>query len=911
MVLAPLKTIPAPGFRGLLVYSEDETMAIPILVTKLFIPPPRPRAISRSHLVERLNQGLNHKLTLISAPAGFGKTTLVSEWVADCQEAVAWVSLDDGEGDPSRFMAYLIAAIQTVVPAVGEGLVAVLGSPQPPPSESILTALLNEIATLPSPIIIILDDYHLIDAKPVDQAVAFLLDHMPSQLHLVITTREDPQLPLSRLRARDQMTELRAADLRFTAAEVTEFLNPVMGLDLSAADIAALEDRTEGWIAGLQLAAISMQGLQDATGFIQSFTGSHRFVMDYLVDEVLHQQPEHVQTFLLRTSILDELCGPLCDAVLGDPAVSGQETLEYIERTNLFLVPLDSERRWYRYHHLFAELLRQRLRQNTESNAGDTDRIVAELHDRASIWYEERGLDIKAFQHAAAAGNIERAERLVEGKGIPIHVRGGLAPVLGWLESLPASILEANPSLNVMQAMVLTIAGHISRVEPKLQAAEAAMQGREPDDRTRDLIGRIASNRALLGVLAADPHQIDTIIAQSRRALEYLDPTNLSVRAAANWKLGLAYLYKGDRSSARDVFTETIEASEASGNVHVNILATTCLGKVHETDNQLHLAAATYQRALDLIGEPPGPVGCEAHCGLARIFYEWNDLDAAQRHGQLSLSLARQIELASFVTSELFLARLQIAQGDVTGAIASLAETEESVRQRNFMVRMPEVAAVQILALIRQGDLAIATDLATAYDLSLGLAQIHLAEGNARAARAVLDPLRQQVEDKGWEDDRLRAIVLQALACQALGEHDTSLQLLGDALALAEPGGYIRLFVDQGPPMERLLATASTQGIMPASTSRLLAAFPVQPQANGRMPSPASHSPAQSLFEPLSPRELEVLRLIAEGLSNDDISNRLFLAVSTVKGHNRLIYGKLGVQRRTEAVARAGELGLL
>ena len=367
-------------------------MSTPILATKLYIPPPRPKVVLRPRLIERLNEGLHRKLTLISAPAGFGKTTLVSAWVAGCDRPVAWLSLDEGDSDPARFLSYLIAALQTIAANVGEGLLAMLQSPQPPPPETILTALLNEIAAIPEPFVLVLDDYHAVDARAVDEALAFLLEHLPPQMHLVIATREDPQLPLARLRARGQLTELRATDLRFTPSEAAGFLNQVMGLNLSAEDIAALETRTEGWIAGLQLAALSMQGHQDAAGFIQSFTGSHHFVLDYLMEEVLQQQSESVQTFLLRTSILDRLCGPLCDAVLLDPSASGQETLEYLERANLFIVPLDNERRWYRYHHLFADLLRQRLQQSTVSPGGDEGRLIDELHRRASIWYEDNGL---------------------------------------------------------------------------------------------------------------------------------------------------------------------------------------------------------------------------------------------------------------------------------------------------------------------------------------------------------------------------------------------------------------------------------------------------------------------------------------------------------------------------------------
>ena len=396
-------------------------MPAAILATKLYIPPSRQRVVLRPRLVERLNEGLaaGNKLTLVSAPAGFGKTTLVSEWVAGCGRPAAWLSLDEGDSDPSRFLTYLIAALQTVAPGIGEGVLTVLQSPQPPPLESTLTALLNDITTIPSDVVLVLDDYHVLDARPVDDALAFLVEHLPPQVHLVIATREDPALPLARLRARGQLTELRAADLRFTPSEAADFLNQVMGLDLTAEDIAALDTRTEGWIAGLQLAAISLQGRDDVAGFIESFAGSHHFVLDYLVEEVLQRQPESVQTFLLRTSILDRLCGPLCDAVLPDASASGQETLEYLERANLFIVPLDNERRWYRYHHLFAELLRQRLHQSLASSGGDEGRSMAEYHIRASQWYEDNALEIEAFHHAAAANDIERAERLIMVGGSP------------------------------------------------------------------------------------------------------------------------------------------------------------------------------------------------------------------------------------------------------------------------------------------------------------------------------------------------------------------------------------------------------------------------------------------------------------------------------------------------------------
>jgi LuxR family maltose regulon positive regulatory protein len=884
--------------------------------------------VLRPRLIERLNEGSRSGrtpgVTLISAPAGFGKTTLVSEWVAERLEPkvrVAWLSLDEGDNDPARFLAYLIAALQTIAATIGEGVLQVLQAPQPPPIESILTALLNDLTRLPDKFVLVLDDYHVIEAPPVDQALIFLLEHLPPQMHLAIATREDPNLPLARLRAGGQLTELRAADLRFTRSEAAGFLNQVMGLRLSAENIAALEARTEGWIAGLQLAAlalqgaISMQGHQDATRFIQSFTGSHHFVMDYLVAEVLQQQPESIQTFLLRTSILDRLCGPLCEAVLRDPSgsISGQETLEYLERANLFIVPLDNERRWYRYHHLFADLLRQRLRQGMAASPGDAESRVSELHIRASQWYEDNGLALEAFHHAAAANDVDRAERLIDGKGIPLHLSGGVTPILDWLESLPTAVKNARPSLWWRNAAMLLINGQTVGVGEKLQAAETALaallQGAEPDDKTRNLIGQIATARATLALTRYD---VDGMLTQAHRALEYLYPNSLFNRATANWTRGYAYLLQGDRAAARRALTEAIALSQAAGAIFTAILATIGLGNVQEADNQLAQAAETYRRVLQWAGDHPQQIIHEAHLGLGRIHYEWNDLDAAQQHGEQSLHLARQYErvIDRYIICEVFLARLKLTRGDVAGAAALLAQTDQSARQQNFVHRIPEVAAAQVLVLLRQGHMAAAAHLAQTHNLPLSQARVHLAQGDSSAALALLEPLRQQAEEKSWADEWLKVMVLQAVALHLHGEKDKAVQLLRDALALAEPGGFIRLFVDEGAPMAQLLSEAAAQGVMPDYVAKLLAVF--RETAEEQKNEDKSHPPtAQRLIEPLSQRELEILKLIAQGLSNHEISERLFLALDTVKGHNRRIYDKLHVQRRTEAVARARELGLL
>jgi len=878
-------------------------MSTAILATKLYIPPHQLKIVVRPRLIEWLNEGLSsgRKLTLISAPAGFGKTTLVSEWIASCGRPVAWLSLDEGDSDPARFISYLVKALQTIQAGIGEGLLAALQSPQPLQIETILTTLLNEITTILDHFILVLDDYHVVDSKPVDNVLTFLLEHLPPHMHLVIATREDPPLPMARYRAKGQLTELRTADLRFTPSEAAEFLNHVMNLNLSAEDITALETRTEGWIAGLQMAAISMRGLTDTSSFIQSFTGSHRFVLDYLLEEVLHRQPIEVQTFLLHTAILERLCGPLCDAVIGPPSASGQETLEYLEHANLFIVPLDNERRWYRYHHLFADLLRQRLGQRL------TPVEIAEYHVRASQWYENHSLDIEAFQHAAAAGEVDHAMRLIEGKGIPLYHRGALVPLLNWLESLPKAELDKRPMLWLIYARALTSSGQTSGVEEKLQAAETALQDAELSVETRDIIGSIASSRA---TLAYTKYQPDTVIFQAQRALEYLSPDNLPTRTITIFTLGVGFMYKGDRIAATQAFTDAISISQKIGHTFVNAIATMALGNMQFMENKLYLAAETDQRALQLFGAQPLPIASEPHFGLAKICYEWNDLDAAEQHGQQALQLARQFDkvIDRYILCEVLLARLKLAQGDFADAAALLAETERSVCQNNFVDRKPEVAAAQIMVLLKQGRSVAAAELTQRFELPLSQARVLLAQGDSTAALDVLEAYYRQVEAKNWLDERLKVRVLQSIALRAHGEKDKAVKLLDEALAMAEPGGFIRLFVDEGAAMAQLLHEAASHGVMTGYISKLLSAFNAeQRKSEGKPALPA----AQPMIEPLSQRELKILQLIAQGLSNREIGERLFLALSTVKGYNQKIYDKLQVQSRTEAIARAHELGLL
>ena len=924
-------------------------MSTPILATKLFIPRPRANIVLRPRLIERLNErfrvssGHTPCVTLISAPAGFGKTTLVSEWVnnlrfmidnlrldakkgskienrkSETVNRVAWLSLDDGDNDPTRFLTYLVAALQTIDANIGTGVLGMLDASQhqQPSIEPILTTLINEIITLSDRFIFVLDDYHVIDAKAVDNALTFLVEHMPPQMQLVIATREDPNLPLARLRARAQLTELRAADLRFTAAEAAEFLNQMMGLNLSTEDVAALETRTEGWIAGLQLAALSMRGQKDATSFIRAFTGSHHFVLDYLMEEVLGKQSKSVQNFLLRTSILDRMCGSLCDAVLLDAAqsASGQETLEYLEHANLFIVPLDNERHWFRYHHLFADLLRQRLGQCLTSEG------IAQLHTRASKWYENNDLMLDAFRHAGAANDIERAERLIEDKRRPIHhLPGAATAILNWLESLPKTVLDAKPALWWKQASMLLVIGQPNGVEEKLQALEAALAsaalpGSEMDDTSRDLIGKIAAARANVAQVEG---QTEITLVQARRALEYLDPNDLNNRSMAIRSIGFAYYLQGDMTEASRAYAEALSLGQATGDIINILLASIRLGQIQEERSQLYLAAETYQHVLQLIGDYSPPNSPVAHLGLARIYYEWNDLDAAEQYGEKSLQLAQQYDqvIDRLILSELFLMRLKLARGDVIGAARILSQTEQTTRQRNFSFRLPDIAAAQVLVHLHQGNIDAAAQLTRQYDLPLFKARVLIAQKNSSAALTVLESQRKPAEDRGWTDRLLRVMVLQSIAMYAHGEKAQAMQVLGDALMIAEPGGLIRLFVDEGEPMATLFSETASRGIMPDYIGKLLAAFESNAQQSedkSDLPHtlPEGHRDGEPLIEPLSQRELEILQLIAQGLSNRQISERLFLALSTVKGHNRILFDKLSVQSRTEAIARARELGLL
>ncbi len=574
----------------------------------------------------------------------------------------------------------------------------------------------------------------------------------------------------------------------------------------------ALESRTEGWIAGLQMAALSMRGQKDIAGFIRSFTGSHRFVLDYLVEEVLSREPEGIQAFLLRSSILDRLCGPLCDALQGGASAlnPGQETLEYLERANLFIVPLDNERKWYRYHHLFAEILRQRLGMSLKAGKARDEKDIGELHIRASRWYEASGLYIEAFRHATDANDIDRAEHLATSKGMPIHSRGAVIAILDWLDSMPATALTARPSLRVLIATMSLVTGRTSGVEEALNEAERALQGVKPEGKKRDLLGRIAAARATLAVTRYQP---DAIMFQARRALECLSPDNLHFRLTAIWATANAYSIQGDRAAARLAFSELESKSHIAEDVFYTQLALYGLGETQERDNQLHKAAESYRSALRLFGDHPHPNASEVHLGLARVLYEWNDLDAAEEEGERSLQLSRQYDnlVDRFILGELLIARIKLARGIIVNAAARLDELETETRRRNFFHRLPEIAALRVLVLLRQGDVDEAARQAGTFELPLCQARILLWRNESSSALSLLAPLRLETEARGWQDEYLKVLVLQALALHANSHEDEALRLFGETMDIAERGGFIRIFLDEGEPMSALLSAAAAR----------------------------------------------------------------------------------------------------
>jgi LuxR family maltose regulon positive regulatory protein len=937
--------------------------AADILITKLFIPPTRPELVSRPRLIERLNEGVGlkqyfrRKLTLISAPAGFGKTTLVTEFLdslkhvgggrAQIDNRFAWLSIDKGDNDAARFLTYIIAAlnrIEGIECRLGQRAAALLHSPQPQPVEAVLTVLINEIAEVTDRLILVLDDYHLIDAQSIHDALNFVISNLPPQMHIMIVTREDPDLPLPRLRARGQLTELRAMDLRFTTDEAAEFLNRVTDLELSEQDIAALERRTEGWIAGLQLAGLALQGylrqkptMQDppsvqgqrqAAEFIESFTGSHRLVLDYLIEEVLNGQHREVRDFLLQTAILDRLTGDLCDAVAG--VENSKSTLEMLQAANLFVIPLDVDGCWYRYHHLFADVLQARLFQEHPDHVND-------LHRRASAWFERQDMPYDAIRHALAAQDFEHAADLAELAWPGWEIGYKNLQWLNWVESLPVEIVRFRPVLSAGFAWAYLNAGKLEQAEAHLMDAEKCFASKDGEqdwaqtsqsamvvvnrEEFQALPVRLLITRAYYAQAMGD---FEGAVAYIEQVLDLLPEEDHYNRAALKGMLGLAYWAGGDLKAAYGIFHDGMFQNDRDLITGTFVLADMLLAL-----GDLDQALSACRHALQLAAKYGEPMGTEdVYTELSKLHREQGDLEAASQDLIKGKQLGEQVELPDW-QHRWYIAKglLLESQADLNGSLQMLNEA-----QRCF-VRTPvpdvrPIAAMKVRVWIKQDKLSEALAWAQGQGISfddefsfkrefeyLTLARLLIAryqrnrvEQTIQGAISLLARLLDTAQEKARWGSVIEILVLQALAYQTKGDEEAALKSLSDALRLAEPRGFFRIFVDEGPQMAGMLFQLLSQDAAQDYLRRLLAAFPDDnsPQVRPMTEDESGHK----MIEPLSEREIEILQLIADGLTNQEIATRLYLSQNTVKAHNRNIFGKLDVNSRMQAVRRARGLGI-
>ena len=914
-----------------------------LLETKLYIPTSRPKRVHRPHLIAELNEGLHRKLTLISAPAGFGKTTLVTDWLLEKKNdmisptGIAWFSIEASDNDPIRFLTYFSAALNRITgieTPLGEGVLSMLQSPQPLPIESILMLLINEISSVSEKIILVLDDYHLIDAQPIHKALSFLFNNQPQNLHIVITTRQDPILPLSRLRAKDQLTELRAANLRFTSSEAIVFLNKVMDLNLSEEDATALEIRTEGWISGLQLAAISLQGQEDISKLIQSFSGSNRLVLDYLIEEVLNHQPKTVQTFLLKTSILNRFTGCLCDALTGQE--DGQETLEMLERENLFIIPLDNERHWYRYHHLFADLLRKRLGQRYPKE-------VTGLQIRAGKWHENNGSDEEAIGYAFGAADSKSAARLIEKNVDALWLRGQHGKLRRWLIQLPDEYVFSKPNLYIFRALYYSTSGQLEAAEFDLQSVEKVIKsGAKPlsshneaanlsDSDRKRLRGSLSAIKAFM--VAYSQKKVPEIIMHARKALENLSEQDLAMRTIAAIALGDAYSSQGEMNAAYQAHQNALDIITSTGNLYFQIVANVKIAMVLRQQGKLTRAVEICSKQMDLAGRNrlsrTGIIGMLLAV-KGEVLAEMNDLDQALILVKKGLDLrAHNDDVAMHCWCHLCQMRVLYSHGDLDGIEKSIQAMTVVGREMKFPPWfITHLGAWQVRLWLGQGNLECASNwieergfntdenVNPPHDLEylsiieyVVLSRILIAQGRLDDAAELLQSLLEIVETKGQTSQAIEIILLQALAYQAKGEIDKAINLLEKAINIAKPKGFFRIFVDEGPPMARLLLETLTRDISRDYVRKLLTAFPSE--APKQTPAFKLQDADSEWIEPLSNRETEVLQLIGEGLSNKEIANRLFLAQSTVKVHTRNIYNKLGIHNRINAVSKAKALGIL
>jgi LuxR family maltose regulon positive regulatory protein len=907
--------------------------------------------MARPRLTEKLLAGINQpgSFVLLSGPAGYGKTTLLGQFVAQLRRPVAWVSLDEGDNDPVRFWTYLIAACQSVQDradkehAVGESAMALFRAHQPLPVEAVPALLINDLAREERDLALVLDDYHAIQDKTIHAAFSFLLEHLPEKLHIIVSTRIDPPWSLARFRARNQLIEVREQDLRLTTDEAAAFLNQIMGLNLTTEQVAALEARTEGWVAGLQLAALSMQRRSDIAGFIKAFTGSHIYIAEYLVEEVLQRQSEDVRAFLLQTSMLERLSAGLCDALTGSQ--NGQVMLTALNRSNLFVFPLDDEGRWFRYHHLFVDLLQARLRQALPADE------IADLHRRAADWYEQNGLAIEAVNHLLAARDFEEAARLVEQNTFPLMTRGELATLLRWIDALPTDLTQRRPSFLLAKAWALTFAGASEQIEMLLQQVEAQIEKQGETPAGREILGNVTALRAFFTLMAGDDERALELAERAETLLPAINlkasrssPYTLAAHSVLPYTLGMAYRSRGQYEKAAETFASEAQLYTAPEAIMVWAIATIELAITRRMQGRLQESGEICRQALHKIAVqgaiPFGPLA-RLDTVLSDILREQNALDEAYRRVSEAIERAQSWTMPTDrLTFYLTLMRVQEAQGNLAGAYETLRLAKElKAAHPVFMdlARMVDLYEIRLACAAHDfttaGRLMNGLQPGTSRSVFLRdqelilLARLRLAQGKPDEAVAISSPLASDAEAAGRRYAWLEAMALQACALDAgghdarmlhaLGNREAAVNLLIKALAFAVPEGFVRIFVDQGETMQPLLVAVERRLsptndpvsiTLKAYVAELLGAF-----SDGLAPDMVSYpsNKMDSLVNPLTSRESEVLQLIAAGDSNQTIADKLVITVRAVKKHTSNIYDKLNVHSRTQAVARARQLGLL
>jgi LuxR family transcriptional regulator, maltose regulon positive regulatory protein len=906
-----------------------------LLATKLHMPAPRPGLVPRPRLAEQLDEGLTRGVILVCAPAGYGKTVVLADWARRGEHPAGWLSLDAGDNDPARFWRHAVAALDRVRPGVGDRVAPLLGPPTPPSFQGVVTALINELAGQPDmdETLLVLDDYHVIGSQLVHDSLGFLVQHRPDAICVVLASRNDPPLGLARLRARGQLAEVRAAELRFTPGEAAALLQQVAagpGLALPDQAVAALAERTEGWAAGLQLAGLSLRGQDDVAAFVAAFTGSHRYVLDYLAEEVLERQSEQVRTFLLETSVLERLSGPLCDAVTGREG--SQVLLEQVERAGLFLVPLDEVRRWWRYHHLFADLLRARLQDQQPGR-------VAQLHRNAAAWYQEHRLADDAIRHAVAAGEMTWAAELVEQHfDAVLYLQGEGATAQRWISALPGELVRCRPRLLLAQSFLASYSGQLEAVGPLLDAAEQASPGwaDEPFEptvgRARSLLvnipALIALQRSYLGQLRGDA---EATVAFASRALAEFGEDEWLLGLVTRLNLGIGEWLGGRAAEAESVLVATIPGWRTLGQPTLTAWVLHLLGQVQRAQGRLDTSAQTCRQALEMTavpGRPPPPAAGPAYVGLGEVAYQRDDLNNALLDVTEGIALCRQFVYKTPLAAGLAtLAWIRQMTGDPAGALEAIDEAKQA--SPGTAGPLNPVPAQRARLLLTQGDLAAAARWTHENGVSeddepdypseqehLVLARVLLAQARPSPALALLDRLHAAAAAQDRTGSLIEIGALRALALVASGDADRAVDALAEALTLACPQGYVRVFADEGPPMAALLGhliAAQRNGQAPADVplgylARLQRAFGAGPPA----PEPRRDTVAvPGIVDSLTSRELEVLEMLTAGRSNQSIAAELVVTLDTVKKHVSHVLAKLGAANRTEAVARARELSLI